>query len=569
MLLTRKMSSLHKTYPDLAPLTSFTGGTVLRNEPFSFQIAYKLMNEPAPMPLYVQVETQLPVASYRLDYIPLLSGYNVGSDGGEERTAPGLYPDILQPRQTNAHILIHQYGTGRAYEENERNLLTAAPECWQSLWFTVNEEGRPLTPGTYDITVRIYAAKDQSLQSEQTVQVKLLPAELPPQSLMCTNWYYADCMCDAHDVELYSDRFFEILETYARTAALHGTNMILTPFFTPPLGTAIGYERKRVQMVKVKAEETADGWKYSFDFSVAKRFIDTCRKGGVTHFEHSHLFTQWGAKAAPAIYADVNGEDKRIFGWDTPSNGEAYVGFLHQYIPAVRAFLREEGLEDKTLFHYSDEPNDTNIEYYAAAVKGVKHLLEGCMAGDALSHYEFFEQGIIDLPIPGTSTIHQFLGKCEHQWCYYLGSWMGNRLPNRVLNIPSPRNRIIGMQLYRYNVEGLLHWGFNHCYGTLGSGCYDPFSYPGGWDLIPGSGFVVYPSRDGRAIPSLRLKVLSEGLNDMRALQALEALTDRETVYALLDRLFGGKLTFNSCPESPEELLEIRRAINEEIEKHC
>ena len=567
MLLTRKLSSLHKVYPDYAPLSPFTGGTVLRNEPFSFQIAYKLMNEPRPMPLYAQVDTTLPLTSYRVDYVPLLSGYNLGSDGGEERTAPGLYPDILQPRKTNAQIFTP--GIDRGYEFGERNLITAAPECWQSLWFTVNEEGKSLEPGSYDITVRLYEAKTNQVVAAETVQVRLIRAELVPQTLMCTNWYYADCMCDAHDVALYSDRFFEILETYAKAAAVHGTNMILTPFFTPPLGTAIGYERKRVQLVIVYAEETTDGWKYRFDFSLVKRFIDTCRKNGVTHFEHSHLFTQWGAKAAPAIYAFVDGEDKRIFGWDTPSTGEKYVEFLKQYIPAVRAFLREEGLEDKTLFHLSDEPLPKDLDEFVAAATNATELLEGCMIGDALSHYEFYEKGVMNRPFVGTPELEQFFGRCEHLCCYYTGSRMKNGLTNRVINAPSVRNRMIGLQMYRYNIEGFLHWGFNHCYGTLGSGCYDPFSYPGGWDLITGSGFLVYPSRDGRAIPSLRLKVFHEGINDMRALQTLEALTDRQTVCELLDSFFDGKLTFHNGPTSPDKLFAVREAINAAIEANA
>ena len=47
-----------------------------------------------------------------------------------------------------------------------------------------------------------------------------------------------------------------------------GINMILTPQFTPPLDTGVGYERTTVQLVEVFKE--ADGWR--FDFKNLRRF---------------------------------------------------------------------------------------------------------------------------------------------------------------------------------------------------------------------------------------------------------------------------------------------------------
>ena len=47
-------------------------------------------------------------------------------------------------------------------------------------------------------------------------------------------------------------------------------------------------------------------------------------------------------------------------------------------------------------------------------------------------------------------------------------------------------------------------------------------STAGGW--VPGGDpYVVYPGKDGNAIPSLRLEVFREALQDLRALEALAA----------------------------------------------
>ncbi len=77
--------------------------------------------------------------------------------------------------------------------------------------------------------------------------------------------------------------------------------------------------------------------------------------------------TSWGAKAAPKIMGWENGEYKRLFGWDTPADGNAYAGFLHQYLPAVISFFKEKGMDRRVWYHISDEPTLDNLDGYARA----------------------------------------------------------------------------------------------------------------------------------------------------------------------------------------------------------
>ena len=57
---------------------------------------------------------------------------------------------------------------------------------------------------------------------------------------------------------------------------------------------------------------------------------------------------------------------------------------------------------------------------------------------------------------------------------------------------------------------------------------------------------------------SLRLRVLHQGLQDMRALQLLESLTDRATVEALIERELGMRITFKRYPHQAGPLLPAR-----------
>ena len=75
-------------------------------------------------------------------------------------------------------------------------------------------------------------------------------------------------------------------------------------------------------------------------------------KCGIKYFEHSHLFTQWGAKASPKIIADTESGKKRIFGWETDSRSEEYKRFLREYLKALMPFLKRLGIKSNTFFHF-------------------------------------------------------------------------------------------------------------------------------------------------------------------------------------------------------------------------
>ena len=54
--------------------------------------------------------------------------------------------------------------------------------------------------------------------------------------------------------------------------------------------------------------QDADG-SYKFDWSRLKRWCDLCLRNGIKYLEIPHLFTQWGAKAAPKIVVTVDGKN--------------------------------------------------------------------------------------------------------------------------------------------------------------------------------------------------------------------------------------------------------------------
>jgi hypothetical protein len=320
-------------------------------------------------------------------------------------------------------------------------------------------------------------------------------------------------------------------------------NMILTPAFTPPLDTEIGAERATVQLVDVYK----DGTSYKFGFDKLSRWIDICLKNNICYFEHSHFFTQWGAEFAPKVMAYENNEYKRLFGWDTYATSEEYTNFLRQYIPELILFLKEKGIDKMTYFHISDEPNLTQIKSYAKARDVVKESLKGYKIFDALSDYDFYQQGVISTPVVSTGEIDKFIGKVDDLWAYYTGYQCVGQ-SNRLISMPSARNRILGTQLYKYDIKGFLHWGYNFYYTRLSKEVYNPLiSTYGSGDFPSGTAYMVYPGEDG-PIESLRLIVFNEALQDIRAMQLLEAFIGKEEVLKIIEDSID-KITFSDYPQ--------------------
>ena len=109
----------------------------------------------------------------------------------------------------------------------------------------------------------------------------------------------------------WSEPFWRYLEKFIACAVRRGINAILTPIHTPPLDTAEGGERMTSQLVDVYLTRGA----YSFGFDKLRRFVDICKRCGVRYYEMAHLFTQWGARFAPKIIVNVDGQERKLFGW--------------------------------------------------------------------------------------------------------------------------------------------------------------------------------------------------------------------------------------------------------------
>jgi len=262
----------------------------------------------------------------------------------------------------------------------------------------------------------------------------------------------------------------------------------------------------------------------------------------------------------------VDGEYKRIFGWDVAAVSDEYKAFIAAYLPAVLAELKALGVDKKCFFHISDEPSADHLEDYKAARAVVEQYLEGYPIMDALSNFEFYRSGAVTKPVPAIDHIAPFVeAQVSGLWTYYcIGQH--RQVSNMFVSMPSARNRILGAQLYKYNIEGFLQWGYNFYNTQYSDYPLDPYENAEGDGFSPaGDCFQVYPGADGEPEESIRMMVTSHAMQDLRAMQWLEELVGREVVMELIDGDLSEPLTFTRYPKSADYLLNLRRRINEAI----
>ena len=182
---------------------------------------------------------------------------------------------------------------------------------------------------------------------------------------------------------------------------------------------------------------------------------------------------------------------------------------------------------------------------------------------DALSDYEFYETDCLQYPVVAIDHLEPYFGK--KNVIGYNCCAQHTAVSNRFMAMPSYRNRIIGVQMYLYQLIGFLHWGFNYYFTENEPHLINPFLTTDGentWQA--GDPFSVYPGEDG-PIESIRLKVFFEALTDVRALQLLEQYASREEISDMIRKLAGMQINFREYPRTREFLLDLRETVNRMI----
>ncbi len=501
-------SSLRRFYPSSrAETTSTIELDAARGERLSFQAVFRTGERDQRIQAQAHAPAELQVRVRRVGYVPVphLSTKTPEEEIEGASFLPGYAPDPLLP-ETSVHA-----GARETY----------------AFWISV-QIPRESRPGRYPVTVRLTTGEGESAELTATVVVHAAVLQ-PRHDFPVTHWLYADALCDWYKVEPFQEPFWEILNPYLDDVVAHGQDTLYVPMFTPPLDGV----KRPTQLLDVRR---GDG-QYHFDWTLVRRWIRTALDHGLTRFEWTHLFTQWGAKYAIRVYDGRAETGELLWPAETAGTADVYRGFLAQLLPELERFLREEGLMERSFFHLSDEPHGAaHLETYGAARAMLRELAPWMRVMDALTDIGFAREGLTDTPIPSITTAPDFVQAGFPAWAYFCCEPRGRYL-NRLIDTPLVKIRMSGWLFYRNRARGFLHWGYNYWYKRQTTQLIDPYTVTDGlaWpDWSYGDTFVVYPGQDG-PVDSLRWEIFAESLQDYALLQAAQIAPDGAALSSIHD----------------------------------
>jgi hypothetical protein len=253
---------------------------------------------------------------------------------------------------------------------------------------------------------------------------------------------------------------------------------------------------------------------------------------------------------------------------------------------ALYAHLKERGwLDSAVIYSNNDEPLAETFETgNVPFCEGVRRDYPGLRVFLASDRHEGMERGcdvwLTDLSSSGYDPERDASLAAPELWHYYCHlpvRWQERApltmAPNMQIDNPALEHRVALWMSKRLGAHGVFVWGGS--YYTFGDDFWQTltltdepakFPYAG---IHNGNGWVVYPSPDGEsAVPSLRLKVLRAGMQDLALQAALareaEALPEgdgrRAELLALLDPTPGGFVRPHFFDRLPETLIARREA---------
>ncbi|MGH9454590.1 MAG: DUF4091 domain-containing protein, partial [Terriglobia bacterium] len=394
-----------------------------------------------------------------------------------------------------------------------------------------------------DAQVGIYRDKIEVMAGGNEIahegfRLNVMPASVPEaRTLKLTNWFSLDDKTSRqfYGVAMFSPQWWTLVENVGRVLADYRQNVIFTPL---------------MDLIQPHVE----GGKLTYDYTNFDRWVETFKGvGAIGYIEGSHLTTRAagsynGALLVPTFQIvspankqncpvsatlavpvpSTNGEVVRI---SLPAGDPRVEPFLTNFLSALYAHLKEKGWADIYLQHISDEAHGPEIPHYAKLGEIVHRTMPGVPTIDAVDASNMPEELAknCDIWVPQLGRFDNYMKMIEDRlhsgravW-YYTCLYPQGRYPNRLMDFPLIKTRLLPWIDFRFGFTGFLHWGGN---SWTPEPMLDtqPVIDDNSTLLPPGDAFILYPDRAHLTVlTSIRLEALRAGIEDYEMLHQLEA----------------------------------------------
>lgn len=399
---------------------------------------------------------------------------------------------------------------------------------------------RGMEPGLYPCRIavyksRVFSAEEKIAEIPFEVDVKRYNLPDPSQWAHWLDlWQHSSNIARKAEVPLWSDRHFEILESYVKSLAELGQKAItVIASEIPWSGQSCFLEKKHCanlyehSMASVFRDENGD---FHYDFSAIKKYVNLCLgQGGFGEIEVFGLaniwkFPEYGfGQPAPdypdAIRIRYRDSDGRYAYMDKAEQIDGYIRALEQF------FIREGWIDLVRVA--ADEPADKDI--FRRSLEHLKTVAPSFQYKAAINHAGFVEEfgGDISDFVPGMgclcseyNSIREFLKNPNgRRFLWYV--CCGPEYPNTFLHSDLYEAEVLGWLTSFLGLDGFLRWNYtvwpDHPRDDIRYSCF-----PTG-DLN-----FVYPAGDMGVLKTLRWKALRRGIVDFELLRELKnrGLTD-------------------------------------------
>ncbi len=434
------------------------------------------------------IRADMSIHVLRLDATDLTSGKNVISKANIQLGFIGFVPVPKNTSDTPVEELERLAPFEAPDPILDRKYLDIMANETQPCHFKIYVP-KDTAPGDYHGQIKISSHEGEIVLN---VLLHIYPIELPDhRSLYVTNWFSVDKIASVHNVELWSEEFWRVLEAWIALMSEYRQNVFWVPLDT----ITVSYKDEH----------------YRFDFSVFDRYIELLMRYKVDKIEITHVahFKQWGGK-------EIALKDFRVIGPEgvKTENGAKILPYL---LPILEKHLAEIGWLENALIHVADEPTEDGLKAWTNLSKFVREYAPRLKRIDAIETIGF--EGQLEVWVP---TLHHFNDWMDHYleamkdgfkvWFYTCCNPKGS-YPNRFLDYPLLDTRVLHWINYAYGLKGYLHWGFNWWRD-------DAFGEPDP-SLPPGDTHIAYPGQNC-PLSSLRLEAMRDGLEDYEYLKLLE-----------------------------------------------
>lgn len=370
---------------------------------------------------------------------------------------PGLYPDELDdapevdlPRDLNSTLFV-RLGAPR----------TAVPGWYRGRLRVLSAEGVLAIP----------------------VRVRVAARALPETSRIdVVYWFSWEDACKPFGVRPASEDGWRVLAGVADLMRAHRQNAVVVPW------SMARFWRR------------ADG-RIEADFRDLDRYVTTFAERGVDRlFCISHVggrsTGEWDCPTMTANQATVLQVE----------TGVADRADVVELLPLLEAHIRNRGWLERTAIHVADEPIPANVASYRDLARRVHEAAPGLRRIDAIHVPDL--SGSLEIWVPQLNYLKQWhadyvKAQAAGAALWFYVAWVPQgRYPNRMIDCPAIKTRMLHWMHAVYGTTGYLHWALNR------------WSIPLASLESPGDQYICWPSARFIADSSLRYEAEREGLED-------------------------------------------------------